>query len=72
MAPKRETHDREISMTPAFDGLCLYPAEADIRTIRGHSGFDPIRKSGGPKCCDAQYGLFNDVVGCDPWLEEST
>jgi hypothetical protein len=33
---------------------------------------DPLRKSGGPKCCDAQHGFFNDVVGCDPRLEGST
>jgi hypothetical protein len=36
------------------------------------SQFDPLRKSGGPKCCDAQHGFFNDVVGCFPRLEEST
>ena len=30
---------------------------------------DPLRKSGGPKCCDAQNGLSNDVVGCDPRFE---
>jgi hypothetical protein len=33
---------------------------------------DPLRKSGGPKCCDAQHGFFNNVVGCDPRLEGST
>ena len=33
---------------------------------------DPLRKSGGRKCCDAQHGFFNDVVGCYPRLEEST
>src|ERR1700730_18588809 len=34
--------------------------------------YDPLRKSGGPKCCDAQHSFFNDVVGCDPLLEGST
>jgi len=27
---------------------------------------DPLRKSDGPKCCDAQHSFFNDMVGCDP------
>jgi hypothetical protein len=33
---------------------------------------DPPRKSGGPKCCDAQHDFFDDVVGCYSRLEEST
>jgi hypothetical protein len=33
---------------------------------------DPLRKSGRPKCCDAQHGFFNDVVGCYPGLRENT
>jgi hypothetical protein len=32
---------------------------------------DPLRKSGGPKCCDAQHGFFDDVVRCYPRPEES-
>ena len=32
----------------------------------GNAGFDPLRKSGGQKCCNAQHGLFDDVVGYDP------
>ena len=28
--------------------------------------FDPLRKSGGQKCCNAQHGFFDDVVGYDP------
>jgi len=27
---------------------------------------DPLRKSGGQKCCNAQHGFFDDVVGYDP------
>jgi hypothetical protein len=23
------------------------------------AGYDPLRKSDGPKCCDAQHGFFN-------------
>ena len=45
------------------------------RTQRGHAAMaesDPLRKSGEPKCCDAQHGFFNGVVGCDPRLEGST
>jgi hypothetical protein len=35
--------------------------------------YDPLRKSGGPKCCDAQRGFFfHDVVGCNPRIEGST
>jgi ABC-type uncharacterized transport system substrate-binding protein len=52
---------------------CMSPvvaAEADIRAVGGSSGFDPLRKSGGKNCCDAQHGFsFNDVVGCDPRSE---
>jgi hypothetical protein len=34
------------------------------------SGFDPLRKSGGPKCCDAQLGISSSgVVGCNPRTE---
>jgi hypothetical protein len=33
---------------------------------------DPLPKSGRPKCCDAQHGFFNDVVGCYPGLRENT
>jgi hypothetical protein len=29
---------------------------------REGADFDPLRKSGRPKCCDAQHGFFNDVV----------
>jgi len=29
--------------------------------------YDPLRKSGGPKCCDAQHGFFNGVVGVILW-----
>src|SRR5262249_1430659 len=32
---------------------------------------DPLRKSGGPKCCNAQQRLFHDVVGCDPRPERN-
>jgi len=39
---------------------------------RGNANYDPLRKSGGPKCCDAQHGFFDDVVGCYPRLEECT
>jgi hypothetical protein len=45
------------------------------RTQRRHPGqpvFDPLRKSGGPKCCDAQHGVSKDMVGCHPRLEAST
>jgi hypothetical protein len=48
---------------------CPQLAKADIRPPDGNSRFDPLRKSGGPKCCDAQHGFFNDVVGCYPRLE---
>jgi hypothetical protein len=35
--------------------------------------YDPLRKSGGPKCCDAQRGISSSgVVGCDPRLKGST
>jgi hypothetical protein len=52
--------------------LCGCPqlVEADIRAFGRHSGFDPLRKSGGLKCCDAQHGFFDNVVGCDPRTEE--
>src|SRR6516225_7312467 len=31
---------------------------------------DPLRKSGGPKCCDAQRGISSSgVVGCTPRTE---
>jgi len=43
--------------------------EADIRPLGGNSRFDPLRKSGGPKCCDAQHGFFDDVVGYVPRTE---
>jgi hypothetical protein len=34
---------------------------------------DPNRKSGGPKCCDAQHGiLYDDVVGSDPRTKGTT
>src|SRR6266849_462022 len=34
--------------------------------------FDPVRKSGGPKCCECTTRFFNDVVGCYPRHQEST
>jgi hypothetical protein len=33
---------------------------------------DPSPTSAAKICCDAQHGFFEDVVGCDPRLEEST
>jgi hypothetical protein len=36
------------------------------------TAFDPLRKWGRPKCCDAQDDRFNDVVGCYPQLEGRT
>ena len=33
-------------------------ARADIRGQTATSGGDPLRKSGGPKCCDAQTALW--------------
>jgi hypothetical protein len=30
----------------------------------GNAGFDPLQKSSGPKCCDAQHGVSKDMVGC--------
>lgn len=35
------------------------------------SAFDPLRKSRGSKCCDAQRGFSTDVLGCDPRLDGS-
>ena len=32
----------------------------------GNAGFDPLLKSGGQNCCDAQHGFFSTVVECDP------
>jgi hypothetical protein len=46
-------------------------ARADMPGLGRYSGFDPLRKLGGPKCCDEQHGFFNDVVGCYPRLEAS-
>jgi hypothetical protein len=36
---------------------CPQLVEADIRALGRHSGFDPLRKSDGPKCCNAQHGF---------------
>ena len=36
---------------------CPQLVEADIRAFGRHSGFDPLRKSGGQACCDAQQLL---------------
>ena len=48
-------------------------AEVGQRSARaGHDANDPLRKSGEPKCCDAQHGVSKDMVGCDPRLEGST
>src|SRR5258708_32074857 len=33
--------------------------------ITGMTESDPLRKFGGPKCCDAQHVFSNDVEGCD-------
>jgi hypothetical protein len=42
-------------------------------SIRANAVFDPLRKSGGPKCCDAQREIsIHDVVVCDPRIEGST
>jgi len=30
---------------------------------------DPLRKSSGPKCCDAQHGVSKDMLGCSPRFE---
>jgi hypothetical protein len=42
------------------------------RRARRSDAFDPLRKSGGPKCCDAQRGISSSgVVGCNPRTEGS-
>jgi hypothetical protein len=51
------------SLSPA---KCLHLAKADMRRRGRYSGYDPLRKSGGQKCCNAQHGFFDDVVGYDP------
>jgi hypothetical protein len=43
-----------------------------LGAVGGSIENDPLRKSGGPKCCAAQRGLFNDVLGCDRRVKEST
>jgi hypothetical protein len=70
---------REAAMA-AFARGCTHQARSYVRyrgqpgnhLVLSFTGFDPLRKSGGPKCCDAQRGFFNDVVGCYPRLEEIT
>jgi hypothetical protein len=46
---------------------------ADITGLEAASGSienDPLRKSGGPKCCDAQRGISSSgVVACNPRTE---
>ena len=51
---------------------CPQLAKAEMEASKTGSGFDPLRNSGGPKCCDAQHGVSKDMVGCDPRLEGST
>jgi hypothetical protein len=40
--------------TRAYATACPLPVEADVQPFGRHSGFDPLRKSGGQNCCDAQ------------------
>ena len=41
--------------------------------VLSFTGFDPLRKSSGPKCWDAQLSIsYNGVVGCNPLAERST
>jgi hypothetical protein len=71
---------REAAMA-AFARGCTHQVRSYVRyrgqpgnhlLVLSFTGFDPLRKSGGPKCCDAQRGFFNDVVGCYPRPEEIT
>jgi hypothetical protein len=36
---------------------CPQLAKAEMHPPERGSGFDPLQKSGGPKCCDAQHGF---------------
>jgi hypothetical protein len=36
-------------------------AKAEMRASKRGSGFDPLRKSGGQNCCDAQQGCFSTM-----------
>ena len=42
----RERDEQSRPRDHEADGRCPYPVEADIRAIRGHSGFDPYVWSG--------------------------
>ena len=37
--------------------VCPQPVEADIRAVRGHSGYDPERTIDGQFCCAAQRSV---------------
>jgi uncharacterized protein YeaO (DUF488 family) len=50
-------HDR-TTRTRADSAACPLLVEADIRAIRGHSGFDPNRSLAGQNCCAAQRTGF--------------
>jgi hypothetical protein len=43
---------------------------ADITGLEAAGGSienDPLRKSGGPKCCEARRGIsYSSVLGCNP------
>jgi hypothetical protein len=51
--------------------VCPRLVGADMRALGQTPFLTPLRKLGGPKCCDAQHGFFGDVVGCYPRLEET-
>jgi hypothetical protein len=72
LAGRSKCVNREAPKYVSIATACPQLAKADVRALTRGSGYDPLRKLGVPKCCDAPHGFSNDVVGCDPRLEGRT